>query len=110
MNQNKFKFGDKVRAQHFGPNEYFVVSKIEFKGPTFVYFESPVSNHFWEEGSLELRREPQKKKLYAYRRNIMFGIEFFIFDTDTAEVVPTSLHHLIGKRVPEFDIEYPEAK
>lgn len=99
MKQPKFKFGDKCQPTDNDPP--FIVDQI-----TYVVTnqdgtgEYKYNARFWESETI-LYQEPQKKKLYAYRKLI----EIAFFETET---IPES--YSWWKRAPEYDIEYSEKK
>lgn len=100
MNQPKFKFGDKVKCYERG---IFTVERIQLIKGFYSYSFSDEPNRFSPEPSLELYQEPQKKKLYAYTTSIEGNTRNIEFKT-----VGGIYNNL--DRVPEYDIEYPDAK
>lgn len=102
MNQPKFKFGDKVAIANgyaFGIGKIIQCEKTgEYK---YSYHQE---GNLYPESDLELCQEPQKKKLYAFRKCAWPGnITFFDFD-GSKDPFPNGFN-----RTPEYDIEYPEA-
>jgi hypothetical protein len=102
VNQPKFKFGEKVSVGALDP---FVVAKvIQFKNGCFGYGLPDEADAYYPEEVLKSCEEPEKKKkLYAYTKHPATGdneVKFFTEKLGGNFLVP----------VPDYDIEYPEAK
>jgi hypothetical protein len=102
MNQPKFKFGDKVFSKEMLPFTVFTIMKDS--SCDYVYYSEDRSLLGYMEYDLELFKEPEKKKLYAFinsQKEIGFKARksWKEFEVD-----------LYWVRAPEYDIEYPEAK
>jgi hypothetical protein len=105
MNQPKFNVGDVLYSKAWKCK--FVVDQIRISASGIYYSEETsdyVTDYVTEE-QCELCREPQKKKLYAYRQTGKLAeIKMFAFGLpEDIELV----NHL--ERWPDYDIEYPEA-
>lgn len=112
MNQPKFKFGDKVKVKGHTDEYAFDVFEVSCGQHGYLY-STPHSGEYLE-ASIELYQEPQKKKLYAYKKQkptpravsvppkYIFEVLFYTEDGLTCE------HGY--ERFPEFDIEYPDSK
>lgn len=99
MNHPKFKFGDKVVIKKTGKSfEVFAIAKSD---ESFSYRDEFYKSFFEREDDLELYREPQKKKLYAYKKE--FGqVQFSTFEGPWIGHFSEAFY-----RAPEYDIEYP---
>jgi hypothetical protein len=103
MKQPKFKFGDRLLRQC--TKTTFIVSRIEKVNSRFFdeyayYGEGNVNGSM--ESVVEPYKEPEKKKLYAYRlRGNLQEVRFFGIDLD-GEI--GDVNNLT--RAKEYDIEY----
>lgn len=109
MNHPKFKHGDKVSRKYpDGSTNDFIVSSIYFFDGKFLYAEGREFHEWYEEPTLEVCKEPQKKKLFAYRNGS--EVKFTIGDMPYAETVEDRGDGLLKitkyARTPEFDIEF----
>lgn len=95
MKQPKFNFGDKV---FYGTENPFVIEKIRWSD---CYQQYEYNDNCLESVVLPYR-EPVKRKLYAYtsERGETSNIEFKMKDR--------TYYNL--ERMPEYDIDYDEAK
>lgn len=118
MQQPKFKFGDKL-DRLCEPGSPFVVTSISVYDDTFVYAGEGNSCGSRED-VVKLYQEPQKKKLYAFKkqksRHTHYDGSVKWTETILMSYLPTqaeinmlaSYEHIF--RDPEYDIEYPEPK
>ncbi len=92
MIQPKFNFGDKVfsPSKKWGP---FVVTGMYLSDSGEWYAGD--TEDYEKESALEFYKEPQKKKLYAYRYE--GEVKFLVDDSRS----------MLAYRAPEYDIEYP---
>jgi hypothetical protein len=103
MKHPKFKFGDKLVFK----GSPFIVKAIHYAHERFFYGEDGSDGRkMYEEGCVEIYQEPEKKKLYAYLWNkdisgeVMFNVN---------PELSGSMYEA-WTRIPNFDIEFPEAK
>lgn len=97
MNQPKFKFGDKVRTSK---GNVFIISDIRRDAESdYIYNEDRCSGPHFPESELELFKEPQEKKLYAYKLSSHgYLVQFYQFEEMARDP---------WVRAPEYDIYYP---
>lgn len=101
MNQPKFNYGNEVMVKDSASR--FNIFAIGYDAGTGYYYRDEYHNsHFYKESELELYKEPQKKKLYAYRLRGQTEFKFDLLNDDYL--------HPQWSRAPEYDIEYLEPK
>lgn len=103
MNQPKFKFGDKVKVKD--TDKTFIIDhmRLVFNDMGVQYWGKggSFSSQVYTEDQLELYQEPKKRKIYAFEDKYGW-VEF-----RSSETIPRNYKG--WKRIPEYDIEYPEA-
>lgn len=99
MQQNKFKFGERVK----NGDRVFTVNAVFLQSGYYYYVSTDTSDMGCIEHKLELYQEPKEKKLSAYMTLQGREIKFYASDFDEKE---SKLRGLI--RVPDLDIEYPD--
>ena len=102
MNQPKYSFGQKLLFGDYDEKSLcFEVKFIQKTNAWFLYSED--GDNFYAESHVELYQEPQKKKLYAWKYDNDCEIIFCLSGEDLGRSE-------FCRRVPEYDIEYPEEK
>lgn len=104
MSQPRFKFTDFLTVKGGTRSARNPLGIYVRDGEFNYYFHETEASY--KEDELEIFQEPKKKKLYAYRLAGRFNeIKTYVeeLDQDIAEANYLS-------RMPDYDIEYPEAK